>query len=151
LGDLHGVGLRWFSRVERDRMDQNPRKEGFHRVGKLKILNINDRSTLIENKKDERITEISKTLIYLQCLDEDMANYLEELILKEMEFDMRGYSKQVQGTWFYPYFKKWGRKRFVEYIENWNNANFKAPQFMKTFLKFLNKIEVERYPKVYSD
>jgi hypothetical protein len=60
---------------------------------------------------------------------------------------MSGYSKQIQGTWFYPYFKKWGKKRFVEYIENWNEANFAAPEFMKAFLKSLNKIEVERHPR----
>jgi hypothetical protein len=107
-----------------------------------------DLRELIESKKDERITEMSKTLIYLQCLDEDMANYLEELILGEMGFDMSGYSKRIQGTFSSPYFKKWGKKRFVEYIENWNEANFAAPEFTKAFLKSLNKIEVERYPRV---
>lgn len=107
-----------------------------------------DLAKLIESK-DEMTSEISKTLIYLQCLDEDMANYLEELILGDLGFDMSGYSKQIQGTFFYPYFKKWGKKRFVEYIENWNEANFAAPEFMKAFLKSLTKIEVERHPRVF--
>ncbi len=101
---------------------------------------------LIESK-DEVTSEIAKSIFYLQCLDEDMANYLEKLILGEMGFDMGGYSKRIQGTFFYPYFKKWGKEMFMGYIEDWNNANFKAPQFMKTFLKSLNKIEVERHPK----
>jgi len=42
---------------------------------------------------------------------------------------------------------KWGKEKFIEYIEDWNNANFKAPEFMKTFLKSFNKIEVERFPR----
>ena len=111
-----------------------------------KGLNHRDVAKLINNQ-DEMMSEIAKTIIYLQGLDEDMANYLRELILGEMGFDMRDYSKVIQGTFFYPYFKKWGKERFVEYIEDWNEANFAAPEFMKIFLKSLNKIGVERHPR----
>ena len=102
---------------------------------------------LVKSEKDERVIELIKTIIFLQGLDEDMANYLQELILEEMGFDMSGYSKRIQGTWFYSYFKEWGKKRFVEYIENWHEANFAAPELMKTFLKSWNKVKIERYPK----
>ena len=92
---------------------------------------------------------MSKTLIYLQCLDEDMANFLEESILEDLGFNADKYfSESMKKTSFYPYFKKWGKEMFIGYIEDWNNADFKAPQFMKAFLKSLNKIEVERHPRV---
>ncbi len=119
-----------------------------HLAKELRRDGLTDRDlmNLLQSEKDGGVVEIIKTIIYLQGLDEDMANYLEELILGEMGFDMSVYPKQIQGAWFYPYFKKWGKKRFVEYIENWNEANFAAPELMKTFLKSLNKIEVERYP-----
>lgn len=105
-----------------------------------------DLAKLIENK-NEKVAEIAKTLIYLQFLDEDMANFLNELVLKDLGFDAGQYfSELMQNTLFYPYFKRWGKERFVKYIEDWNIANFKAPQFMKTFLKSINKITVERVP-----
>jgi len=104
------------------------------------------------NNKDKMTSEIARTLIYLQSLDEDMTSFLEELILEEMGFKTEKYfSESMKNTLFYPYFKKWGKDRFIGYIEDWNNADFKAPEFMKTFIKSLDKIEVERYPWVYSD
>jgi len=110
-------------------------------------LTIRDLAKLIETK-NEKVAEIAKTLIYLQSLDEDMANFLDELILEDLGFNAGKYfSELMKNTLFYPYFKKWGKERFVEYIDDWNNANFKAPQFMKTFLKSLNKIKVERHPR----
>jgi len=104
------------------------------------------------NNKDEMTSEIARTLIYLQSLDEDMASFLEELILEEMGFKTDKYfPESMKNTLFYPYFKKWGKDRFIGYIEDWNNADFKAPKFMRTFIKSLDKIEVERYPRVYFD
>ena len=109
-------------------------------------LTVKDLAKLIKSK-NEKLVEIAKTLVYLQSLDEDMANFLEELIVKDLGLDEGPYfSELMRDTLFYPYFKRWGKERFVEYIEDWNNANFKVPEFMKTFLKSINKIDVERYP-----
>lgn len=98
-------------------------------------------------KRDELSAKVAETIMYLHWLDEDMANYLQELILKDLGFDPgNSLVDSTQERAFYPYFKKWGRERFVAYIADWNNANFKAPQFMKTFLKSLNTLKVERLP-----
>ena len=72
-----------------------------------KVFNIRNMTTLINSRK-EVISEIAKTIFYLQGLDEDMANYLRELILLEMGFETMDYSKLTKGTFFYPYFKDWG-------------------------------------------
>jgi len=105
-----------------------------------------DLTKLLESE-DEVISEIARTVFYLQSLDEDIATFLQESILEDLGFSTRRYFEPMQKSAFYPHFEKWGNKRFVGYIEDWNNANFKGPQFMKTFLKSLNKIEVERHPK----
>lgn len=109
-------------------------------------LTVRDLAKLIKSK-NEKLVEIAKTLVYLQSLDEDMANFLEELIVKDLGLDEGPcFSELMKNTLFYPYFKKWGKERFIEYVEDWNNADFKAPEFMKTFLKSINKIEIERHP-----
>jgi len=67
--------------------------------------------------------------------------------LEDLGFNSESYLVELmQDRAFYPHFKKWGRERFVDYIADWSNANFKATQFMKTFLKSLNTFEVKRCP-----
>jgi hypothetical protein len=85
--------------------------------------------------------------LYLHWLDEDTANFLQDLILEDLGFDPETHRGEfMQDRAFYPHFKRWERKRFVDYVAGWNNANFKAPQFVKTFLQFLNSLNVERHP-----
>ena len=74
-----------------------------------------------------------------------MANFLVEVILNDLGFNtVQYFSELMTKALFYPYFKKWGKERFVGFIEDWNHANFEAPLFMKTFLKSLDKIKVEK-------
>ncbi len=112
---------------------------------------VRDLVKLLESK-DEMEAEIAKTLIYLQSLDEDMVTFLQELILEDLGFSVGGYfSEPMKNNFFYPHFKKWRKGRFVDYIEDWNNANFMAPEFMKTYLKSFNKIEADKCPKSVLD
>jgi hypothetical protein len=62
-------------------------------------------------------------------------------------FDPGNYFVELmQENPFYPYFKEWGKERFVKYIANWNNAKIKAPQFIKSFLKSFDMVKIERCP-----
>ncbi|MFH1350681.1 MAG: hypothetical protein ABII26_07045 [Pseudomonadota bacterium] len=100
----------------------------------------------MDDNADELASEIAQTIVYLHCLDEDMANFLQEFFLDNLGFEAGNYIKdKVRDSLFYPHFKKWGKERFVEYIADWNNANFKAPKFMKNFLESLDKITIERH------
>lgn len=109
-------------------------------------LSVRHIKKIMDANKDEMSAKVAETIFYLHRLDEGMANFLQELLLEEMGFNPGDYFVELmQENPFYPYFKKWGRERYVEYLVDWNNANFKAPRFMKNFLKSLNGIKVERY------
>lgn len=106
-----------------------------------------DIKKIMDAKKGETSAKVAETIFYLHRLDEGMANFLQELLLEELGFNPGNYFVELmQENPFYPYFKKWGRERYVEYMVDWNNANFRAPRFMRNFLKSLNGIKVERYP-----
>ena len=110
-------------------------------------LSVRDMKKIMVTKKDEMSAKVAETISYLHRLDEGMANFLQELLLQELGFNPGNYFVELmQENPFYPYFKKWGRKRYVEYLVDWNNAKLRAPRFMKNFLKSLNGIKVERYP-----
>ncbi len=110
----------------------------------LSIYNIKE---LIERKGDEISTRISETILWLHSLDEDIAGFLQELILADMDFPMESSLAQNKNVGvFFPVFKKWGKESFVNYLIDWNIADYKIPSFMNTFLKSINKVNVERYP-----
>jgi hypothetical protein len=110
-------------------------------------LSFRDIVRIMDAEKDEMSAKVAGTIFFLHRLDEGMANFLQELLLEELGFNPGNYFVELmQENPFYPYFKKWGRERYVEYLVDWNNAKLRAPQFMKNFLKSLNGIEVERYP-----
>ena len=98
-------------------------------------------------KKDGPSTKVAETIFHLHRLDEGMANFLQELLLQELGIDPGDYfGELMRENPFYPYFKKWERKRFLEILVDWNNAKLNAPEFMQNFLQSLNSIKVTRHP-----
>ena len=110
-------------------------------------LSFRDIKKLTDTKNDEISTNVAETIFYLHWLDESMANFLQELLLQELGFDPGNYFVELmQENPFYPYFKEWGKERFVKFIADWNNAKIKAPQFIKSFLKSFDEVKIERCP-----
>ena len=63
-------------------------------------------------KKDGPSTKVAETIFHLHRLDEGMANFLQELLLQELGIDPGDYfTELMRGNPFYPYFKKWGKKK----------------------------------------
>ena len=112
-----------------------------------KGLSVRDIKKLTDAKNDEMSDNVAETIFYLHWLDEGMANFLQELLLQELGFDPGNYFVELmQENPFYPYFKEWGKERFVKFIVDWNNAKIKAPQFIKRFLKSFDMVKIERCP-----
>jgi len=108
-------------------------------------LSVYDIEKIMRGNKEGILRSLAETIMYLHWLDEDMANFLQELILKDLGFNPGSYfGEAVNERPFYPHFKKWTRERYMNYLEDWNNANFDVPDFMKNFLKSFNSVQIKR-------
>ncbi len=108
-------------------------------------LSVYDIEKIMRGNKEGSVRSLAETILYLHWLDEDMADFLQELILKDLGFDPDSYfGEAVNERPFYPHFKRWKRERYMNYLEDWNNANFDVPEFMKNFLKSFNSVQIKR-------
>jgi len=108
-------------------------------------LSVYDIEKIMRGNEEWILRSLAETIMYLHWLDEDMANFLQELILKDLGFDPISYfGEAVNERPFYPQFKKWKKERYMSYLEDWNNANFVVPEFMKNFLRSFNRVQIKR-------
>jgi hypothetical protein len=110
-----------------------------------KQLSVYDIEKIVRGNREGVLRATAETILYLHWLDDDIANFFQELILKDLGFDPGGYfGEAVNDRPFYPRFKKWKRERYMNYLEDWNNANFDVPEFMRNFLRSFNSVQIKR-------
>ena len=99
----------------------------------------------IKKKNDQTVLEMTDMFLGLGLINEAQAVLLEELVLKDMGFDAKGYIDLKKET--NPYCKalEKGNDDMLRCIEDWHYPWNYSTSFMKTFLKFFGKIRVDKF------
>lgn len=82
----------------------------------------------------------------LGMINEAQAIVLEELILRELGFDPKGYTNLKKEA--NPYCKALenkDREGMLRYIEEWHHAEYYSTSFVKTFLRSFQKIKIDKF------
>jgi len=90
--------------------------------------------------------EMAEAYLALGLINEALAVFLEEVFLKELGFDPKGYIDLKKE--FNPYceaLEKRGKEGMLRYIRDWHHPEYYGTGFVKTFLSCFQKIKVDKF------
>ena len=98
-------------------------------------------------RKDNPVAlEMAEAYLALGLINEAQAVFLEEVFLKELGFDPKGYIDLKKE--FNPYceaLEKRGKEGMLRYIREWHRQEYYGTGFVKTFLRCFQKIKVDKF------
>lgn len=100
----------------------------------------------IKRKNNPRVLEMADVFLALGLIDEAQAVLLEDLILRELGFDPKGYTDPKKEA--NPYCKaleKKGKEGMLRFVEEWHRPEYYGTSFVKIFLWSFQKIKVDKF------
>ena len=110
------------------------------------IGSLRDLDHIREGEKDSPVWQMARTLVQLVAVNEAMAVWWEDRLLRGMEFDVGDYidSRRANNPYI-AQLEAGGEKASLNYISNWHDLRYYREPFTRTFLESFGKIEVDRW------
>jgi len=119
---------------------------GALRQSGCKLRNTADLLLLSKEEVYPHVWETARLLVQCSAINEAMAVWWEDHLLKALGFDADAYvARKKDGNYYVSQLESCTKEKAIDYIRNWHSLAYYPEPFTKTFLQSLSKMTIDKW------